>query len=91
MSKIIDLQKYRKNKLLEEKAGPIENISNEELLSILMGVMSSDPPPGIDEEAEAQAKKDFEMSQRYTDGEDICRCLFCGSVISRKDGDGNKE
>ena len=83
MSKIIDLEEYRRKKLLQTK--DIETISNEELFSILVGVMS-EPLDQIEEEAERDARKDFE---KYEDDAGTCRCLFCGSVLLGKDDNEN--
>ncbi len=89
MSKIIDLEEYRRKKFLKEKSVKPEDISNEELFSILMGVMSQpiDQIDEIEKEAEKQARDDFE---KYRDDEGSCRCLFCGSVLSEKGKDENE-
>ena len=84
MSNVIDLEKYRRKKILENKNELPQDITNEELFSIIMGVMTSEPldKSFFEEEAEEQAKRDFE---KYKDDEGVSKCLFCGSVISEKD------
>jgi len=86
MSKIIDLSEYKRKKLIQNRAK--DDLTDDELFSILMGVISSTNAAleDVQDREMLRTKKDFE---KYKDDAGDCRCLFCGSVLLEKENNEN--